>query len=92
MTVSEYVAVKIIPYQELSGNYNFDMPTIGGEEIIPYQELSGNYNKAQHTLCVGVYYTIPRTIGQVSDFSNKKTNLRRVAEVCSWHAVRDSNP
>ena len=34
----------IIPYQELSGNYNYSYdPTIFAA-IIPYQELSGNYN------------------------------------------------
>ena len=34
----------IIPYQELSGNYNFGNGEKGHEHIIPYQELSGNYN------------------------------------------------
>ena len=34
----------IIPYQELSGNYNLVVDGLADEAIIPYQELSGNYN------------------------------------------------
>ena len=35
---------KIIPYQELSGNYNTEDARPLAGRIIPYQELSGNYN------------------------------------------------
>ena len=34
----------IIPYQELSGSYNFADAQIARYVIIPYQELSGSYN------------------------------------------------
>ena len=36
----------IIPYQELSGNYNRILRKNSACSIIPYQELSGNYNTA----------------------------------------------
>ena len=36
--------VKIIPYQELLGNYDVREMTFGGIWIIPYQELLGNYD------------------------------------------------
>ena len=39
----EYVSL-IIPYQELSGNYNYCCAMLSISAIIPYQELSGNYN------------------------------------------------
>ena len=36
--------LEIIPYQELSGNYNTSLFALLEVLIIPYQELSGNYN------------------------------------------------
>ena len=36
--------MQIIPYQELSGNYNCLLLPSADFIIIPYQELSGNYN------------------------------------------------
>ena len=38
------VAVGIIPYQELLGNYNSYCTGHAAAVIIPYQELLGNYN------------------------------------------------
>ena len=38
------LVVDIIPYQELSGNYNQEDVKPPPTPIIPYQELSGNYN------------------------------------------------
>ena len=35
---------KIIPYQELLGNYDAMMQDALCDEIIPYQELLGNYD------------------------------------------------
>ena len=39
----------IIPYQELSGNYNTANRATSGVLIIPYQELSGNYNMTEES-------------------------------------------
>ena len=41
------IGIIIIPYQELSGNYNYSRRYHWRYRIIPYQELSGNYNTAQ---------------------------------------------
>ena len=35
---------RIIPYQELLGNYDKVVKFIGYDAIIPYQELLGNYD------------------------------------------------
>ena len=39
------LAVVIIPYQELLGNYDILPGYEGVETIIPYQELLGNYDR-----------------------------------------------
>ena len=39
------ILLLIIPYQELSGNYNCFYFLPNSSRIIPYQELSGNYNR-----------------------------------------------
>ena len=36
--------LKIIPYQELLGNYDYDILIRIKKYIIPYQELLGNYD------------------------------------------------
>ena len=50
--------MKIIPYQEIIGNYSYDFFTVKTEDIIPYQEIIGNYSmhNAVATL-VGLYHT-----------------------------------
>ena len=35
---------RIIPYQELLGNYDYVLCHLAGALIIPYQELLGNYD------------------------------------------------
>ncbi len=35
---------KIIPYQDLKGNYNIKNVNNNEVDIIPYQDLKGNYN------------------------------------------------
>ena len=45
-----YLDTYIIPYQELSGNYNESSIVSYMPLIIPYQELSGNYNDRETTL------------------------------------------
>ena len=55
------LAVQIIPYQELPGNYNAPAIFNRFALIIPYQELPGNYNLLTSTALWGVDYTIPRT-------------------------------
>ena len=37
--------LKIIPYQELLGNYDPGGDQVGAWHIIPYQELLGNYDE-----------------------------------------------
>ena len=37
--------IRIIPYQELLGNYDLEGISPRGASIIPYQELLGNYDK-----------------------------------------------
>ena len=39
---------KIIPYQEINGNYNKISHIYGMSFIIPYQEINGNYNISAH--------------------------------------------
>ena len=41
---------RIIPYQELLGNYDFQRPVFPLYLIIPYQELLGNYDASWQTL------------------------------------------
>ena len=36
---------RIIPYQEINGNYNIYSRDIKPFKIIPYQEINGNYNE-----------------------------------------------
>ncbi len=55
----------IIPYQELSGNYNNETKVDIEENIIPYQELSGNYNAVARSIKEAFDYTIPRTIREL---------------------------
>ena len=44
MNKRDYLALLIIPYQELLGNYNLSQNKLAPRIIIPYQELLGNYN------------------------------------------------
>ena len=46
MTRARLVAFRprIIPYQELLGNYDGESEREAAEAIIPYQELLGNYD------------------------------------------------
>ena len=44
MDAGRVCAAGIIPYQELSGNYNYFDYWASGEVIMPYQELPGSYN------------------------------------------------
>ena len=37
--------MKIIPYQELLGNYDALFDAVRSSKIIPYQELLGNYDR-----------------------------------------------
>ena len=59
------IANKIIPYQELLGNYDVDIDDDDLTDIIPYQELLGNYDaRAAHTP-PDHNYTIPRAIREL---------------------------
>ena len=42
----------IIPYQELLGNYDWDVEWDTGGGIIPYQELLGNYDIPLDGVCI----------------------------------------
>ena len=35
---------RVLPYQELLGNYNTATNTVTARYVLPYQELLGNYN------------------------------------------------
>ena len=48
---------KIIPYQELLGNYDGRVEGRQGGDIIPYQELLGNYD--YNNCCCGWLPIIP---------------------------------
>ena len=50
LLVDRRVLSAIIPYQELSGNYNPVTRIVAPLGIIPYQELSGNYNSSAPAL------------------------------------------
>ena len=52
-------ASPIIPYQELSGNYNAVCSSALCCPIIPYQELSGKYNRSTGTVIItqNLYHT-----------------------------------
>ena len=56
---------KIIPYQELLGNYDKKAQHVNGYSIIPYQELLGNYDIAAGTFDDLYNYTIPRAIREL---------------------------
>ena len=55
----------IIPYQELSGNYNLSLTNMITLRIIPYQELSGSYNTSVPVDDLAHDYTIPRTVREL---------------------------
>ena len=57
--------MKIIPYQELLGNYDLDLAILQGYCIIPYQELLGNYDIELMKGAQYGNYTIPRTIREL---------------------------
>ena len=57
--------MKIIPYQELLGNYDTAPPHALSGAIIPYQELLGNYDKDASGHCRFLDYTIPRAIREL---------------------------
>ncbi len=52
----DYGYIYIIPYQEINGNYNFQLQNLMKEKIIPYQEINGNYNSTS------MYLHIPAII------------------------------
>ena len=56
---------RIIPYQELLGNYDLHHSTVSVTHIIPYQELLGNYDTVRIKLNNSRYYTIPRAIREL---------------------------
>ena len=56
---------RIIPYQELLGNYDHPDDAVRAGGIIPYQELLGNYDTVRIKLNNSRYYTIPRAIREL---------------------------
>ena len=67
---------RIIPYQELLGNYDSCRKVRKGTCIIPYQELLGNYDLPCKLSSFILNYTIPRAIREL--WLSMRTCLKQV--------------
>ena len=67
---------RIIPYQEIIGNYSSIVWNINTGIIIPYQEIIGNYSERVHAHLCRHIIPYQEIIGNYSDLEFISTSVR----------------